>query len=138
MMFGKNISIFSSTIDKLTNKLKMNKSSNQYKMFFLFGIGYSIAALSCTFPLFLTIVSIALASTGTFGGLYAFLIYAGGMGVMMIGISIGLAMSKEFVTDQLRRVMPHIHKISGLIIIISGLYLIYYYIQLGLVLIGGV
>ena len=138
MMFGKNISIFSSTIDKLANKLKMNKSSNKYKMFFLFGIGYSIAALSCTFPLFLTIVSIALASSGTFGGLYAFLVYAMGMGAMMIAISIGLATSKEFVTDKLSKIMPHMHKISGLVILLAGIYIIYYELTIGIGLIRGI
>ena len=131
------ITFFSKGIGKLTNKfqIRMNKSSNQYKLFFLFGVVYSITALSCTFPLFLTIVSIALASSGTFGGLYAFLIYAGGMGVMMIGISIGLATSKEFVTDKLRRVMPHMHIISGIVILLAGIYIIYYELTIGLGLI---
>ena len=66
------------------------------------------------------------------------LIYAGGMGVMMIGISIGLATSKEFVTDKLRRVMPHMHKISGLIIILAGIYIIYYELTIGLGLVGNI
>ena len=137
MMFGKNVSMFSNIIDKLSNKFKMSmdKSSNQYKVFFLFGIGYSIAALSCTFPLFLTIVSIALASSGTFGGLYAFLVYAMGMGAMMIAISIGLATSKEFVTDKLSKIMPHMHKINGFIILLAGIYIIYYELTIGLGLI---
>ena len=139
MLLGKNISIFSDSISKLSIKLKMNKSSNQYKMFFLFGIGYSIAALSCTFPLFLTIVSIAFASSESiFGGLYAFLIYAGGMGVMMIAISIAAATSKEFVSDKLRKLMPHIHKISGLVILLAGIYIIYYELTIGLGLIGSI
>jgi len=138
MIAGKNISIFSNSLNKLSNKFKSSKGSNQYKIFFLFGIGYSIAALSCTFPLFLTIVSIALASTGTFGGLYAFLIYAGGMGIMMMAISIGAATSKEFVTDKLRRVMPHMHKISGLVILLAGIYIIYYELTIGIGLVAGI
>ena len=136
MISGKNISIFSNRLNKLSNKFKSNKESNQYKMFFLFGIGYSIAALSCTFPLFLTIVSIALASSGSiFGSLYAFLIYAGGMGIMMMAISIGAATSKEFVSDKLKKIMPHMHKISGLVILLAGIYIIYYELTIGIGLI---
>jgi len=139
MMTGKHVAIFSRHLNKLANKFKMNKSSNQYKTFFLFGIGYSIAALSCTFPLFLTIVSIAIASSGNIlGSLYAFLIYASGMGVMMIGISIGAATSKEFVSDKLRRIMPHMHKISGFVIMLAGIYIIYYELTIGLDLIAGI
>ena len=139
MMIGKNISIFSNSISRISNKLKMNKSSNQYKMFFLFGVGYSIAALSCTFPLFLTIVSIALASSESiFGSLYAFLVYAGGMGIMMIAISIGAATSKEFVSDKLRKIMPHIHKISGFVILLAGIYIIYYELTIGIGLIRSI
>lgn len=138
MMAGKNIGIFSKHLSKISDKLKTSKSSNQYRMFFLFGIGYAIAALSCTFPLFLTIFSIALASGGTLGSLYAFFIYASGMGLMMIGISIGAATSKEFVSDKLKKVMPHIHKISGIIILLAGLYIIYYELTIGIGLIGGI
>jgi len=135
MIAGKNISIFSKNLNKFSDKLKMNNSSNQYKVFFLFGIGYAIAALSCTFPLFLTIFSIALTSGGTLGSLYAFLLYASGMGIMMIGISIGAATSKEFVSDKLKKVMPHVHKISGFIILLAGLYIIYYELTIGIGLI---
>jgi len=38
MIAGKNIGIFSKHLSKLSDKLKTSKSSNQYKMFFLFGM----------------------------------------------------------------------------------------------------
>ena len=75
------------SLNRFTNfgeKLKSNKLNNKYASFFLYGMGFAIASLGCTLPIFLLVVTTAIQQTGIFSGIVIFLIYAAGMSFFMI------------------------------------------------------
>ena len=87
-------------LNKLTNlgeKLKSNKTKNKYASFFLYGIGFAIASLGCTLPIFLLVVTSALKTNGFLNGILVFLIYAAGMSFFMILFSLAVALSKSLI-----------------------------------------
>jgi cytochrome c biogenesis protein CcdA len=95
---------------------------------FMFGIAYAISSLSCTLPIFLVVVGSALGSAGLFVSLAQFFGYALGMGSILLAITVGSLLFREAVERWLRRVLPHVHRLSALFLVGAGVYLIYYWL----------
>ncbi len=96
--------------------------------FFLFGIAYAITSLGCTLPIFLMVIGSSIASGDFIAGMIQFVSYALGMGTVLLVLTLGMAFLREgVVVGKLRSFVPHIQKISGVIVILAGLYTIYYW-----------
>src|SRR5712691_8302702 len=102
-----------------------------YTNFFLFGIGYAIASLSCTLPIFLLVVFQALSAGGIVQGSFVFLSYALGMGAVMIAVSLAIAISNQTFLKWLRKLAPKMNIITSIVLILAGSYLIYYNLVIG-------
>lgn len=103
--------------------------------FFLFGIAYAITSLGCTLPIFLMVIGSSIASGDFVAGMIQFISYSLGMGAVLLVLTLGMAFLKEgVVVGKLRSFMPHIQKISGIFIILAGLYTIYFWINKMMVL----
>lgn len=99
--------------------------------FFLFGITYALASLSCTLPIFLVVVVTALAAGGILDGLLQFLSYALGMGAVIALLTLAIVVFKGALVGVLQRGMVFIERASALLLILAGLYLIYYWLFIG-------
>ncbi|RLG56884.1 MAG: hypothetical protein DRN83_03115 [Hadesarchaea archaeon] len=95
-----------------------------YMGFYFFGIVYALAAIACVFPVFLMIVFSALSSGGLLLGMIIFLVYAVGMGAMMITVSVAVALSKELLLQRFRSLSRYIHGASAVILILAGIYIL--------------
>lgn len=105
------------------------------KGFFLFGLAFGAASLSCTLPIFLAIVGSSFTSGNFIGGLFQFFSYIIGMGVVLLLLTLGMAFVKEgVVVGAMRRFMPYSQRISALLIIFAGIYIIYYWLTSGLLI----
>src|SRR3989344_1140382 len=125
-------------LNKLTifgEKLKSNKLKNKYASFFLYGMGFAIASLGCTLPIFLLVVTAASKAGGILNGLAIFLIYAAGMSFFMMLLSLAVALSKTAMEKSLKRWMPYLYKLGSIIVILAGAYLIYNQVVLGRLLV---
>lgn len=100
------------------------QSKNTYIEAFIFGIAYGLGALGCLFPFFLIVVTTAIAD-GLIGLTYI-LAYIIGMASFMLLFYLLAVYAKEFLKTQVRRLMPYITRISGFVIILAGIYIIYY------------
>lgn len=91
---------------------------------FLFGLGYGIASLSCTLPIFLVVLGIALAAGGFVGSMALFLSYSLGLGVVLTGVTLTTVLFKTAITGLLRTVAPYIEPVSAVALVAAGVYLI--------------
>jgi cytochrome c biogenesis protein CcdA len=122
MALGKSIS-FSFNIQNSNPKTEAIEA-------FIFGIGYVIGALGCLFPLFLIVATQAMAAETVWEGSSYILAYFAGISGMMI-ITILLAIfAKDFLLKNLRKILPYMEKITAVLIIIAGIYVIYYQMAL--------
>ena len=101
------------------------------KGFLIFGIAYGIAALSCTLPIFLVVVGSALVTEGFTSGLLQFVSFALGMGFVIAIVTIGSALFKETVNRWLHRLVPVVARLSGLLLIFAGGYILYFWFKVG-------
>jgi len=92
---------------------------------FLFGVSYAIASLGCTLPIFLMVVATGLTAQNPMGSLAAFLAYAAGMGAVLMALALSVALFKGALALHLRRWLPHVQRLSGGLLVLAGLYLIY-------------
>jgi cytochrome c biogenesis protein CcdA len=97
----------------------------------LFGAGYGIASLGCTLPLFLALVG---ASLGAASGdsLLVFAAYGLGMALVLTALSVAAALARQGIARGLRRVVPHMSRIAGALLLAAGAYVSYYWLRLEL------
>jgi cytochrome c biogenesis protein CcdA len=93
--------------------------------FYLYGITYGLATVSCSGPIFFSIIFTALAGGGPFYSIIVFMAYALGMGIPVIITTVLIAKAKELILKRIILMVPLLQKISGLILVGIGAYLIY-------------
>jgi cytochrome c biogenesis protein CcdA len=101
--------------------------SSGIRGFAVFGVAYGVAALSCTLPIFMIVVAGAISLEGFASGMLQFVSFALGMGFVVTLITVGAALFKEAVTKWLRRLVPVVYRISGLLLVFAGSYILYYW-----------
>jgi len=99
--------------------------------YFLFGLSYGTASLSCTLPIFLAVVGSTLAVSGIVAAIGQFVLYALGMGLVIMLLTLGMALFKGAVVGTLRRALPYIQPVSAGLMILAGSYIVYYWLTLG-------
>lgn len=96
--------------------------------FYSFGIIYGLAVMSCSLPIFLAVTLGALSAGGIQGGLFVFVLYATAAAVSMILFSLILSIIREAILRWLGKIFPYFQKAAAFVIIVAGIYLIYYQI----------
>lgn len=91
-----------------------------------YGLSYAVASLSCTVGPFLAVTSASLASDGVLGSLAVFVAYALGMGLVVTLLSLTVALARAAVVARLRRLLPYVSRTSGALLVLAGLYVVYY------------
>ena len=94
--------------------------------FYIYGLGYGAASLSCSFPVFVLLVLQSASAGGPLDVLIMFLVYGSGAAAMMIPLTLALSYSKEVIYSKLMDYMPYVKKANSIILILAGLYMIYY------------
>lgn len=101
-------------------------SSSEAWEAFVFGIAYAIGALGCLFPLFLVVATQAMTAPNILlGGSYIFAYFFGISLMMFIAILLS-TFARDFFMKYLRKILPHMEMITGVLLIFAGIYVIYY------------
>src|SRR3989338_4071344 len=128
-LLGKNVNL--SFVTNFGERLKENKFQNKYLSFFLYGMGFALASLGCTLPIFLAIVAASVKMHGILNGMMVFAVFAAGMSIFMVAFTIAVALSKKIVEVTLRKWLPYVYKLGAIIVILAGFYLMYNQIVIG-------
>ena len=101
------------------------------KGYFIFGISYATASLSCTLPIFLAVVGTSLAVSSIFSSLGQFFLYALGMGVVIMALTVGMAFFKTAMVGALRKALPYVQPVGSWLMVIAGMYIVFYWLTIG-------
>ncbi|MXW42142.1 MAG: cytochrome c biogenesis protein CcdA [Acidimicrobiia bacterium] len=107
-------------------RLSKGGDSRRLISIFLFGVSYAVVSLGCASPVFLGSVSGAFSSDGWWEGTMRFLAYALGMGLLVTFLTLAVAMGRSGIAAHIRRMLPHINRISGGFLILAGVVLGFY------------
>ncbi len=103
------------------------KRERRPRTMLLFGVGYGIASLGCTLPLFLALIGASLATRGPAAGLVVFGSYAFGMASVLMALAVGAALLRNGLARALKRLLPYMNRIAGALLLLVGAYLTYYW-----------
>jgi cytochrome c-type biogenesis protein len=88
-----------------------------------YGVAFAIASLSCTIGPFLATTGLALRGGS---GLITFVAYALGMGLVVAVLAVAAALASTAVAAGIRRLLPYVPRISGVLLVVTGAYVGYY------------
>lgn len=108
-------------------KAKRGRKSRDVRSVFTFGVSYAVASLSCTLPVFLTVVAGQVTQTNLISGLITFLVYGAGMALVLVSLTVALALGKSSIVGRFRRAMQHVNTISGVILVVAGAYIVWFW-----------
>ena len=91
-----------------------------------YGLSYAVASLSCTIAPFLAVTGAGLRGDSVLTGLSVYLAYAAGFTLVVGVLAVAAALSNVAVAERLHRIMPYLNRISGLVLVVVGLYVAYY------------
>ncbi len=103
-----------------------NVSGDSPAAMFGYGVMYAMVSLACTIPAFLVTVSTSFNRTGFISGIAVFGAYSAGMAAVLITLTIVVALAREQMLARMRRVLPLVERISGWLVIVAGIYSMYY------------
>lgn len=101
-----------------------------YASLFLFGVGYAIGSLSCTLPVFLLVVGAAMTTGSVVETVAVFLTYGLGMATILMLLCLGTASFREVIAHRVRRARGHLERASGVLLLLGGGYVLYYWTSL--------
>lgn len=93
---------------------------------FGYGLAYAIASLSCTIGPFLAVTAGTFRSGSVLDGVLAYLAYGTGMALVVGVLAVATALASSAVARGARRLMPYVNRISGVLLVVVGLYVGYY------------
>ena len=108
-------------------KVEGGTGSRETKSVFTFGVSYALASLSCTLPVFLSVVVGSITGTSFVAGLATYLAYGLGMSTLLIALTLAVAFAKQGLVRRLRSVLKHVHRISAAFLIVAGAYITWFW-----------
>ncbi|MGH8838481.1 MAG: cytochrome c biogenesis CcdA family protein [Jiangellaceae bacterium] len=92
----------------------------------VYGVAYAVASLSCTIAPFLAVTTSTFRLHSPLAGIAVFLAYAIGMGMVVGVLAVSVALAQDRLVQRLRGVMPYVNRISGVLLVVAGAYVVYY------------
>ena len=99
--------------------------------YFLFGVSYGTASLSCTLPIFLAVLGVGVAGIGFDTMLANLLVYGLGMGAVIMGLTLAMALFKGAMVGGLRKILPFMQPVSAVLMLVAGSYIVFYWLTIG-------
>ena len=95
---------------------------------FWYGVAYGSAAAGCVAPVVIGLLTASI-NQGIITGLLVFLIFSITAGTLMVAFTMMVAASESTIVDKLKASTRQIEMAGGVIMIIVGIYLMYYYLS---------
>jgi len=99
--------------------------------YFLFGLTYGLASLSCTLPIFLAVIGTTLTGATAGSSLGALVLYGIGMGLVITTLTVAMALFQAALAARLRRLLRYVGTIGTVVLFLAGGYLVYYWLTVG-------
>jgi hypothetical protein len=120
MLFGHRLPI-------VTPKLDAGGRDRTVWSMFVYGIAYAVASIGCTIGLFVATLFGTAEREGYVAGVATIAAYGLGMALIVTALTVALAVAKVGLLRVLRRSMQYVELVAGAFVLLSGLYLLWYF-----------
>ncbi|BCI89676.1 hypothetical protein NIIDMKKI_48820 [Mycobacterium kansasii] len=91
-----------------------------------YGVSYATASLSCTIGPFLAVTGAGFRGGSIVGSIAIYLAYVAGLTLVVGVLAVGVAAASSALAERIRRILPLVNRISGALLVLTGLYVSYY------------
>jgi cytochrome c-type biogenesis protein len=113
-----------------TPKLDAGGRDRTVRSMFVYGIAYAVASIGCTLPLFTTAILFGAARReGYAAGVANVVAYGAGMALVVTALTVTLAFANVGLLTVLRSGMQYVEMVAGAFVLLSGVYLLWYFWQ---------
>lgn len=120
-------------LDALTNAVaERARGGKHFYNMYLYGVVYGIAAAACHLPILLVLALTPILAGSVITGLAAFVVYALGASLLLVAFTILASRKKQFLIANLGLYGERVKKVAGIVFILTGIYLISFYILFGM------
>lgn len=98
-----------------------------FRSMFLFGIAYAIASIGCTIGFLTSVILGSINVHGFASGLLSIVLYGVGMGAIVTALTVSFAFAKGGLLRIMRDGMRHLDRVSAVLVLLTGLYLTWYW-----------
>ncbi len=110
-----------------TPKLDTGKRDQTVVSMYVFGLAYAIASIGCTLGPFSATVLGTIDTDGFFQGIIAVILYGAAMSLLITTLTVTLALAQGGLLKSLRTGMKYVEIASAIVMILSGLFLTWYW-----------
>ena len=110
-----------------TPRLDRGGRSRTFWSMFVFGVSYAVASFGCTIGPFVLTVLGSFTRDGTLSGVLMIVAYGMGMALLLTTLTVTLALARGGLLRGLHSALRWIDQVAGVLLILAGLYLIYYW-----------
>lgn len=93
----------------------------------VFGVAYAVASLSCTLPIFLSLIGTAVATRTPPQAVLVFVAYGLGMAIVVSGLTVLVAGGRRAVVNRIRAFGRRVDALSGVIMVAAGVFIVWYW-----------
>lgn len=111
------------------SKVQGGTAGRDARSVFSFGVSYAVASLSCTLPVFLSVVVGSMASASFVGGFLTYIAYGAGMSALLVGVTLAVALAKQGVIDRLKSMLRHMQRVASAFLVMAGAYIVWFWID---------
>jgi cytochrome c biogenesis protein CcdA len=110
-----------------TPALDVGKRDRSVRSMYVFGVAYAVASIGCTIAPFTGVVLGSFSTKGLATGIGAIALYGVGMALVVTGLTVTLAFANTALLRILRRGMAWFEQCAGVLLILTGMYLCWYW-----------
>jgi len=110
-----------------TPKLDAGGRDRTVRSMFVYGVAYAIASIGCTLPLFLSTLFGTARRSGYAAGVANVIAFGMGMALLITALTVTLAVANTGLLRVLRSSTQYVEMIAGAFVLLSGLYLVWYF-----------
>lgn len=129
MLSGK--AAYTSLGERVADRIGVRSVGSGSRGYLLYGLAYGTASLSCTLPIFLTVVGSALTISGFLPGVFDLVLYALGMGLVVTVLTVSMAFFKGGAVVKARSLSRYLEPLGAMLMLVGGAYIIFYWLTLG-------
>lgn len=123
--------IYSSLGERMSARVSGAAHGRNVLGYFAYGVGYGLASLSCTLPIFLALAGGTLTTDRLMSSLAEFVLYGLGMGLVITILTLVVALFKMAAVQRVRELGRFVQPVSSGLLLIAGGYIVYYWLTLG-------
>jgi cytochrome c-type biogenesis protein len=110
-------------------KVRRGTAGRDSRSVFTFGVAYAVASLSCTLPVFLSVVVGSIASADLVAGFLTYIAYGAGMSALLMAVTLAVAFARHGIVGRLKAMLRHVQRASAAFLIIAGVYISWFWID---------